>query len=214
MNPKTDSETLFESFCTHHQLQWDPIPTDVTARPDYKLTIGDIQIAVEIKQLDTLSGFILGGRSSRTTGDHVRAAIKSAHSQIKWASRSDMPGLLLIYNARDPWQAFGTEEHDFLDAMYGERTVKISKGTGAHGPVFHGRNAKLRADDNVGFSGVGHLLRIQRRWPIITIYENAHARYPLPFELLKPYFEVRRVMLERIDTRPRGSEVPNSGDVD
>lgn len=202
MNPKTESELLFEAFCTHHGLRWDPIATDTTPRPDYRLTVGNVSIAVEIKQLDELVGFNPGGVSSRTPGQHVRAAIKSARNQIKWADQSNMPGLLIIYNACDPWQIFGTEEHDFTMGMYGELTANVSVVTGRYSTFFHGKNAKLRADDNMWFSGVGHLVRHESGLPTLTVYENVHAKHILPFEQLAPYVKVRRVEIEEVNPFP------------
>jgi hypothetical protein len=202
MNPKTKSELLFEAFCIHHALPWVPIAPDTTSRPDYRITVGAVDIAAEIKQLDELTGFNQGGVSGRTVGDHVRGAIKSARYQIRWADQSGIPGLLIIYNARDPFQMFGTEEHDFTTAMYGELTVNVSIISGSHSPMFHGRNAKLRTDDNIGFSGIGHLVRSVNGPPTLTVYENVHAAHPLPFEQLAPYATVKRVEIEEVNPRP------------
>lgn len=202
MNPKTESECLFEAFCTHHGLPWEPIETDTTSRPDYRLMVGDVTIAVEIKQLDELAGLNPNGVSSRTPGDHVRAAIKSARHQIRWADQSGMPGLLIIYNARDPMQLFGTEEHDFTTAMYGELTANVSTVTGRRSPIFHGKNARLRNDDNMWFSGVGHLVRCGHGPPSLTVYENVHATRALPFEQLAPYVEVKRIEIEQVNPYP------------
>jgi len=202
MNPKTESELLFEAFCTHHGLRWEPIDTDTTSRPDYRLTVGDVPIAVEIKQLDELAGFNPGGVSSRTPGQHVRAAIKRARDQIKWAHQSNMPGLLILYNARDPWQMFGTEEHDFTTGMYGELTANVSVASGRRSAFFHGKNARLRADDNIWFSGVGHLVRHDSSSPTLTVYENVHAKYVLPFVQLAPYVNVKRIEIEEVNPFP------------
>lgn len=56
-------------------------------------------------------------------GDHVRAKINEARKQVKVALNNRSPGILLIYNNLGPREAFGTEQHDFIAAMYGGPTV-------------------------------------------------------------------------------------------
>jgi hypothetical protein len=77
--------------------------------------------------------------------------------KLRSALRTNKPTILLIHNAVDPMQMFGTEPHDFISDMYGELTVRLVNGKSADS--FHGLNAKLRHDENVSFSGVGHLRR-------------------------------------------------------
>ena len=163
--------------------------------PDYMLVLGTTSVAVEIKQIESMEGFNRGGVSSRTVGKHVRNQITEARKQLQSAARFGLPAILLVHNTVDPVQLFGTEQHDFICAMYGELTVSIRKCDGAVGETFQGRNAKLRHDTNTSFSGVGHLRQL-RNGAAITVYENVYAAHPLPFQEIPPCIEVVRVKVE------------------
>jgi hypothetical protein len=193
MTRKTESEVLFEGFCSQNRLDWEPIPTGSGRTPDYKLRFKDRTVLVEIEQIESTAGFHPGGVSSRTVGSHVRHKIGEARRQLKAAHEAGLPAILLIHNTIDPMQAFGTEAHDFIGAMYGELTVRLIKGKSAGS--FHGRNAKLRQGVNTSFSGVGHLRRT-RNGSEVTVFENAYADFPLPFEVLPSCIEVVRVEVE------------------
>ena len=193
MTRKTESEVLFEGFCSQHLLDWEPIPTGPGRTPDYKLRFKDHTVLVEIEQIESQAGFNPGGVSSRTVGSHVRHKISEARKQLKTAYEAGLPAILLIHNTVDPMQAFGTETHDFICAMYGELTVRLIKGHSDGS--FHGRNAKLRQGVNTSFSGVGHLRRI-RGGADVTVFENVYADFPLPFDVLPSCIEVMRVEVE------------------
>ena len=193
MNHKTTSEAIFERFCSQHNLDWTPIPTGTEKSPDYLLRFGRHSVLVEIEQIESLTGFNPGGVSSRTVGAHVRRKINAARAQIKAGAESKRPTILLVHNTIDPMQVFGTEPHDFISAMYGELTVRFVNGKAAD--AFHGRNAKLRHNENVSFSGVGHLKRTADGAEV-TLFENAYAQIPLPFDALPECIEVVRVEVE------------------
>ncbi len=190
---KTESEALFERFCVQHQLIWTPIPAGPEKTPDYKLQFQDHTILVEIEQIESCAGFEPGGVSSRTVGSHVRHKISEARGQMKAASEGGLPAILLIHNTVDPWQVFGTEDHDFVCGMYGELTVRLNNGRASDS--FHGRNAKIRHDANTSFSGVGHLKRVGDGAEV-KIFENVYATHPLPFQLLPACIEVVRLEVE------------------
>jgi hypothetical protein len=88
---------------------------------------------------------------------------------------------------------FGTEEHDFVSAMYGELTVRLTNGRATDS--FHGLNAKIRHDANTSFSGVGHLKRVADGAEV-RLFENVYAKHPLPFEFLPACIEVVRAEVE------------------
>jgi hypothetical protein len=192
---RTISENLFENFCIHHKLNYQRVAENTDKTPDYHLRFGEITVAVEIKQIESLEGFNPGGVSSRTAGSHVRQKISEARQQLQPVARSGIATILLIHNTVDPLQLFGTEQHDFLSAMYGELTIRIDRFTLEKSPMFHGRNARFRQDANTSFSGVGHLRRTIDG-AHITVYENVYASQPLPFNALPPSIEVMRVEIE------------------
>ena len=192
---RTISEHLFEDFCVQHNLDCQRVAEGTEKTPDYHLRFGETTVAVEIKQIESLEGFNPDGVSSRTVGSHVRQRISEARHQLKSVARSGIPTILLIHNAVDPAQLFGTEQHDFLSAMYGELTIRIHRFTLERSPVFHGRNARLQQDLNTSFSGVGHLQK-SINGASITVYENVYASQPLPFHALPPSIDVVRVEIE------------------
>ena len=190
---KTESEVMFEAFCTQHHLDWQPIPTGPGKTPDYRLRFGAATVLVEIEQIESQRGFNPDRVSSRTVGSHVRHKISEARRQLQTAAQVGLPAILLIHNTVDPSQAFGTETHDFICAMYGEMTVRLTDGQPRES--FHGRNAKLRSDANTSFSGVGHLMRLANSVEV-KVFENIYAEYPLPFEEIPPCIEVVRIEVE------------------
>lgn len=189
---RTESEQLFETFCTQHALEFHRIPEGSAKTPDYHLRFDQATVAVEIEQIESTRGFNPGSVSSRTVGWHVRHKISEARAQIQAAVRTGTPTILLIHNTVDPFQLFGTEQHDFLSAMYGELTVRIDKSNLRAGQPFHGRNARLREEANTSFSGVGHLQRI-RSGAAVTVYENVFASHPLPFDVFPSCVDLVRV---------------------
>ncbi len=190
MTRKTESEVLFETFCSANGLAWEPISPGPTKTADYRLRFGNAEVVFEIEQIESKKGFEPSGVSSRTIGAHVRHKISEARPQLRAAQ---LPAVLLIHNTVDPLQVFGTEPHDFICGMYGELTVRLTRDSPRES--FHGRNAKLRHDTNTSFSGVGHLKRTQSGAEV-TIYENVYAARPLPFEALPQCLGVVRVQVE------------------
>lgn len=194
MTVKTESEALFELFCEKQRLDWARVPTGTGRTPDYRLKFGQTMVFVEIEQIKSEDGFgSRGGVHSRTVGDRVRRKIEEARKQLQAVSHEGSPTILLIYNKVDPMQAFGTETHDFVCAMYGELTVRLKDGRIEDS--FHGRNSLLQKDVNTSFSAVGHLRR-SSTGAEVRIFENIYARHPLPFREVPPCIEVMRVEIE------------------
>lgn len=194
MKKKTESEAMFEDFCTQHRLDWEPISVGPGKTPDYQLRFGAAIVHIEIKQIESLRGFS-SGRFHRTVGSHVRHKIAEARGQLQVAAQSGMPTILLIHNSVDSSQAFGTEIHDFISAMYGEMTVRVADGRSRGS--FHGRNAKLRAEANTSFSAVGHLKLLDAGIEV-RIFENIYAAHPLPFADISACIQVTRIEVEHV----------------
>lgn len=192
---KTISEQIFEDFCTQNNLEFHRVPESPEKTPDYQVLINGAAIAVEIKQLEGMSGFNPHGVSSRTVGSHVRKQISAARGQMKVAAKAGIPSILLIHNTVDPLQLFGTEQHDFLCAMYGDLTIRIGLRDFEKSEAFHGRNAQIRSDTNTSFSGIGHLRKTQTGAKV-TVYENAYAANALPFDSLPSCIEFVRITIE------------------
>ena len=199
---KTISEAAFENFLNENKLLFDHIEEASTPRPDYLVHAGDLKLIFEVKELGEDENFREvhdpGARifrvHSRIVGDHVRRKISEAKKQIQYAAKQGIPSILLIYNNLDPLFLFGTEDHDFITAMYGEYTLTIDKATNKiAGEPFFGRNQSLSEIKNTSFSAVGRL----HPKTGITLFENAFAKIKLPYDKMPPCFEVRRVAITR-----------------
>lgn len=188
MTSKPEAEALFESFCDSHTVSWKRVPVEKTRTPDYIVSLNGQSIYFEVKQIDEDDNFKMsGGVSSRTVGAHIRQKILDSRKQVQMGAKLGAPSILLVYNNLDPMQLFGTEQHDFIAAMYGEMTVELKDSRIVDS--YHGRNSLLRDDHNTSFSAVGHL-RHSATGPIVRLYENAFARNSLNVISLPPCFEV------------------------
>ena len=195
MSAKTESEDAFEIFCKDNGLSWERIDEGSEPSPDYVLQIvGGTKIYVEIKQIDDDKNFS-EAIATRSPGSHIRTKINQARNQIRAPARQGFPTVLLIYNNLDPLQMFGTEQHDFLAAMYGDLTVNVASTGNWRSKMFHGRNRSFRECKNDSFSAVGWLYRRQTGIAV-HLYENMYARVPLDFSSLPSCFSFNYVKVK------------------
>jgi len=197
---KTKSEELFEKFLADNNLAFERITEDSSPTPDYLVSVGTAKIIFELKELaeDNNFGVIKDPARpdikshSRTVGDHVRRRIEGARKQIQYGAKQGIPSLLLIYNNLDTvFQAFGTEDMDFVAAMYGEFTILLDKTTRQSSEMFNGKNQLLQEHKNTSFSAVGRLCDRGGK-TTVTLFENVFSRLKVPFDQLPTCFEVRR----------------------
>jgi hypothetical protein len=162
----------------------------------------DLKLVFELKELTEDGNFGVGadpahphikGHSRRTVGDHVRRRIEGSKKQIQYGAKQGIPSVLLIYNHLDPGlQTFGTEDIDFITAMYGELTMLTNKTTTEASDLFNGKNQLLQKAKNTSFSAVGRLC--DRGGTItVTLFENVFSAVKMPYDLLPPCFEACRV---------------------
>lgn len=194
MTKKTKAESIFEEFCALNSIACEKIPEGEQPSPDYRVVFGDQDILVEIKQIDDDDDFS-NVSSSRIVGSHIREKIKQARKQAKVALSLNTPFILLVYNNIDGLQMFGTEQHDFVDAMYGERTLIFDTTENAITDSFQGRNSSLRHDKNESFSAIGHLKETQKG-TTVKVFENIYAENPLNFSKIPDCIEATRIVVE------------------
>jgi len=204
MKNKTEAESLFEAFCSANNIKFLKIIEGPDPSPDYKIILNEMDIYIEVKQIDKDEYFdvkIKNGISVgfRKVGKHVRKKIDQARKkrQIKAVADKWAPVILLIYNNLDEFQGFGTEPHDFISAMYGERTLKFDKNEYKIIDYFQGRNKSFEENKNTSFSAVGLLSKIGKDISLI-IYENAFAKNKLDYSKIPSCISVTRVEIERI----------------
>src|ERR1700688_1535971 len=107
---KTKSEQLFEDFLTANNVQFEKITEGSSPRPDYLVSIGDVKLIFELKELaeDENFGIVKDPARpyikshSRTVGEHVRRRIEGSKKQIQYGAKQGIPSMLLIYNNLDP----------------------------------------------------------------------------------------------------------------
>jgi len=190
---KTAGEVAFEGFCEANDLSFDRITEGTEPTPDYVLRLGET-IYVEVKKIDEDANFS-PARGTRTPGTHIRAKINQARDQLRSVAQSGSPAVLLVYNNLDPLQSFGTEQHDFLAAMYGELTWYVAGEQIPNAGIFHGRKKSFREGKNDSFSAVGWLHQ-SHEGVGIHLYENSYARVPLNFAALPLCIHFNRVTVE------------------
>jgi hypothetical protein len=201
---KTKSEALFERFLLINNLPFERIAEAEAPRPDYLVSISDQQLIFEIKELSEDEHFGVVDPAhphirshSRTVGNHVRARIKGSRKQIQYGAEQGIPSILLIYNNLDyVFQDFGSSNLDFTTAMYGELTVLIQPRAEKSSKLFNGENQYLQDNKNTSFSAVGRLADRGGRLSV-TLFENAFAKIPLPYDQLPRCFDARRVNISR-----------------
>ncbi len=193
MNIKTKSELIFEKFCFDNSILYESIMVSNHVTPDYKIYINNQPIIVEIKQIDSDINFdSINGVTSRIVGNHVRQKINEAKKQLQSVACNGLPTILLIYNNLDGLQIFGTEQHDFIAAMYGELTVRIVDGQIKDS--FHGRNRSFFPQKNTSFSAIGHLVS-RNDGVFIRLYENIFAKNEIQYSDFPNCIEVVKIDL-------------------
>ena len=200
---KTKSEEIFERFLNTNSLVFEKIKEAASRRLDYHVTVGNMQLNFEVKELTIDKNFgVVDNPStphikshSRTPGDHIRDRIEDSRRQIQYGAKQGIPSILLVYNDLDPvFQMFGTEDTDFIAAMDGEYTVLLDKTTGTISEVFNGRKQSFQECKNTSFSAVGRLSDCAGQLRV-TLFENVFAKVQLPFEVMPACFDVRRIQL-------------------
>jgi hypothetical protein len=191
---RTTSELAFEKFLTENRLAFERVEEQQTPRPDYLVQIGDAKVLFEVKEISEDENFTTEPLKvyGRTIGDHIRAKIAQARRQVQYGAKQGIPSVLLVYNNLDPLFLFGTEDHDFISAMYGEYTIAIDRESMKAVDYYHGGNKSLGEAKNTSFSAVGRLYSVRGRLKV-KLFENAFAKVKLPFDALPSCFDVKRV---------------------
>lgn len=195
MTVKPKAELIFEKFCSTNGIWFGRIEECDQPTPDYIVILGEQTLFVEVKQIDKDDNFSNETSSKRTVGAHIRKKIQQARKQAQTVSNSETPFVLLVYNNLDGAHLFGTEPHDFVDAMYGETTLLFDKSKNKITDSFQGRNQSLSDGKNTSFSAIGHLKESESRIGV-KIFENIFAKNKLDFSRIPGSIEVIRIEVE------------------
>ena len=203
MSAKTKSEALFESFLVQNGLHFEKIEEGGSPRPDYLVIVGELKLIFELKELSHDDNFGVVKDSSRpdikshsrTLGDHIRRKIEGSRRQIQFGANQGIPSILVVYNNLDPvFQAFGTEDADFVTAMYGEYTALLNRESGEAVDWFHGNKQLLQENRNTSFSALARLSDNDSHINL-TLFENVFAKVKIPYDELPDCIDVRRVRI-------------------
>lgn len=199
MNSKTKSEKAFEEFISENNLKFERIKEKGSPRPDYLVRTGELNLVFEIKELAEDEDFKTKpfAVSSRKVGEHIRKKIHDSRRQIQFAAKQGIPSILLIYNNIDPMHLFGTENHDFIYAMYGDYTLVFNKSTGKITDSFYGQNQSLSETKNTSFSAVGRLSPYFGKMKV-TLFENVFSKVKIQYDRLPVCFDVIRVQIANV----------------
>ena len=112
---------------------------------------------------------------------------------MKASSKQGKPTVLVVFNNYDPLQLSGTEDHDFIFAMYGAYSLQIGVESRKITGRFLGKGKSFQPAKNTSFSAIARLKESGREATIsVTIFENIHAAVPINYSALPPCFEVVR----------------------
>lgn len=189
-------EKLFYEICEFQGWDSKKIKEKEEKTPDFEVKTTKGQFIAEVKQFEY--DYEFGEVLSYTTGNKVRAAIKKAKDQLQG---HEFPSLLALLDTRGMGL---TGYENILSAMYGALTINVNKVTGEAGPMFHGRDAKMRENWNTSISAVAAIsysgANKQDLKPHIVIYHNMYAKHPFASNffgkkenLVEYWFEEERV---------------------
>jgi hypothetical protein len=184
----------FESWLDANGLPWRPIPTGPARTPDYAVEVAPgAEIVFEVKQIETNRRWEDDLVHRRKVGAFVRQRINRSKSQIKSSCTVGQPTVLVVFNDYDPLQLSGTEDHDFVFAMYGDYTVRIDRESREITGRFHGDGKSFQANKNTSFSAIARLKESGPRSTVtLKLFENVHAAVPIDYDALPACFEVAR----------------------
>jgi hypothetical protein len=191
---KTKSEEVFEDFLTRNNLEFEKINVEDSPRPDYLVKMSTLSLIFEVKELGADESFKTKRFTGmkRIPGEHLRKKISESRKQIQFGANQGIPSILLVYNNLDPLHLFGTENHDFITAMFGEDTLLLNRRTGTIVDRFYGRNQSLAEAKNTSFSAVARLAPYPTGMNV-TLFENPFGKVKIPYEKLPSCFDVIRV---------------------
>jgi hypothetical protein len=130
MSAETASEKLFEEFCRLNGIPCFRVAPAAARTPDFVIELGGTQVACEVKQIDPndedlreLDELREGVAAGRHLPNRLRAKLKNVSAQLKSASRSGRPTLLVVYD-NTPFKSY-TDHADVVQAMFGRNSVSV-----------------------------------------------------------------------------------------
>jgi hypothetical protein len=193
---KTQSENIFEKYCSNSEIQYHRITEGSSATPDYYLMIDGQKIVVEVKEIDNKAEIRLVYKSNGLInfpgwkpGERVRNKIKYSSKQIKARTEGIYPSLLvLFYSGIAPY----LDPYEIRIAMYGLEQVHVNLPSNPSiSPyitgISYGPNRKMTEEHNTSISAIGILFAPGPNEFKLCVYHNKFAAVPLDPRLLAKY---------------------------
>jgi len=185
MSVQPISEQLFEQFCQAKGIPCARVDTDVGRTPDYVITLGDIRVTCEVKQIDPnaedvreLAELREGHATARHPANRLRGKLKDVSAQLKDAARAGCPTLLLVYD-NTPFKSY-TDRADVVEAMFGRHSVRVSVPEDLSLPSrvsapFFGGDRGLGPEWNTAVSAIAVLDGGPQQVRGLRVYHNVYA---------------------------------------
>jgi hypothetical protein len=196
MIEQTESEQLFEAYCTKHGIPFEKLLETTEKTADYVITLGGQEIVVEVKELQPNSeeeeeiehmrngGVVVG---DPIMGKRIRSKIDRAEPQLT-KDANGRPAILLLFDT--VWYKFHTCSDAVGIAMYGLHGNGDKGSIGADGTLW-AIPPKFTATTHTVFSAIAVLhdptVKSSARTAELEIYHNRYAAVRLSPALFKPY---------------------------
>lgn len=223
----TESEQIFEQWCTAQGIGCSRMPEGARRMPDYQIDLAGLSVLAEIKQIEPTEheqwlvkqaregsefafGFFGPERQATidkrgTLGWRVRPAIVDAASQLREQAAPSQPGVIVLYNRSLP---FLTDDTNMMAGMHG--TLEWKGPMTADGEALlaeHlGGGRTLSAIHNRTVSGVWRLFDLGDH-PGVDVFHNCYAANPIDPEALRGFVLAQWTMRERTGAFPEWVEV-------
>jgi hypothetical protein len=130
MSAETQSERLFQEFCRLYGISCERLTPTGCRTPDFVVDFGGTRVICEVKQIDPnkadesdLAEPPHGADAGRLVPNRLRAKLKKVSAQLKSASQSGRPTLLVMYD-HTPFKGY-TLHTDAVEAMFGRNSVRV-----------------------------------------------------------------------------------------
>lgn len=198
----TEAELLFEHFCRERDIGVQRLREGSAKMPDYEIRVGQLVVAVEVKQLEpnTEDKKSLEERRQPGSGFHYenmerpRQSIRDATKQLRAHTQKRMPAVVVLFDTLDGSLGY-LDSDNIAQCLYGAEQFHFAvPDLPRNKPVFLGVSLGGRRiatpQDNTTLSAVA-TLRFHRSADqlSLTVFHNSYAAVPID----PAHFRVRDV---------------------
>lgn len=184
----TISEELFERLCDQKGVECARLPEGAVKTADYRLTLRDVALITEVKQLDPSPDekYIAETWGTRQSpgaiapSDRVQGLLEEGYPQIKRSAEGKWPAMIVVYNNSGDWNwidsftvskaMFGS--FGFVLALQPNETIALAR----HGYM---GERKVTKETCRALSVVGVLKHARAETLALDCYHNPFATFPV-----------------------------------